>query len=88
MKQFNLTNYNADRFDEAQPHRDAGFRWGNISLLLGVPVIALWPINHAVDDTAWSIALAALSIVGATFQIFAFVKSIRAHRRANKILGW
>lgn len=76
-----------NRYDEAQPHRDKGFAWGQRAMLLAIPTVALWPINVFVEDVAWSVVLACLSIVGLTVQIFALVKSVRAHRRANKIVA-
>lgn len=75
-----------NRFDLAQPHRDKGFRWGSIATWMAVPILLLWPVNVAVEDDAWSAAIAAVSIAGLAFQIFALVRSIRSHRRANKIL--
>lgn len=75
------------RLDEAQPHRDKGYRWGYIAMGSALPHIALLPIQFAVEDAAWSAVLAAAVVVLLAFQITALVKAVRAHSRANKILG-
>lgn len=50
-----------------------------------VVAVLLVPINFAVEDLAWSWALAGMGIASVVVQVAAAVRMVLCHRRARKI---